>query len=58
MDEREINLLLAKVTRLEIINHSSKGDLGRVFVNRNDSGKIEVSLQDNNRTLKIFIINK
>jgi hypothetical protein len=43
----------SKVTRLEVINHKTLNrEIGRLF---NHKGEIEMSLQDNNKTLKIFI---
>ena len=44
----------AIVTRLEIIDHSNKDPKGRVYVNM-DVKDIELSYQDDGRTLKIFI---
>ena len=41
---------LATVNRVEVIDNS-----GRSYVNRYPSNKVELSLQDDNRTLKIFI---
>jgi len=44
---------LKKFTRVEVINHKSdRFEIGRVLVYRGD---IEVSLQDDGKTLKIFI---
>ena len=40
----------SKVTRLEIVDEQ-----GRAFSSWNDQNKIELSLQDEGRTLKIFI---
>jgi len=47
-----------KITRVEVIDHTDKGE-GREFVRYYD-GPVEVnlSLQDDDRTLKIFISNK
>ena len=46
-------LKMDKISRVEIINHnSSKYEIGRIFTFR---GKIETQLQDDNKTLKIFI---
>lgn len=39
-----------KVTRVEVID-----DNGRVYVNTNPYNKVSTDLQDNERTLKIFI---
>lgn len=41
----------SKVTRLEIIDQN-----GRLFTNHNVSN-VELSMQDEERTLKIFILN-
>lgn len=45
---------LAKVNRFELIDHTEGGN-GRVFVRYAENIKVETSLQDNERTLKIFI---
>lgn len=42
-----------KVTRVEVID-----DTGRAYVNRNQDNAVEVQLQDNGRTLKVFIYKK
>ena len=51
-----------KVTRVEIIEHfRTKGTDrpdGRTYVHWDENTKIELSLQDEGRTLKVFIINK
>lgn len=45
--------LLLNITRVEVINHNSSNfEIGRIFAYRGD---VEVSLQDDNKTLKIFI---
>lgn len=44
----------AKVTRIEVINHSKRGKQGLVFTDY-DVKDFELSYQDNGRTLKIFI---
>ena len=41
---------LATVNRVEVIDGN-----GRSYVNRYPSNKVELSFQDDNRTLKIFI---
>ena len=46
------NLLLPGVTRIEVIDH--QGQEGRVYVKR-DCKKVELSIQDEGRTLKVFI---
>lgn len=45
-DERLVTLVENKITRVEIITEN-----GRTYVGR---GKFEFSVQDNERTLKIF----
>ena len=42
-----------EVTRVEVID-----DTGRAYVNRNPDNAVEVQLQDNGKTLKVFIYNK
>jgi hypothetical protein len=42
-----------KVTRFEVIDHTPNGE-GRVYVKR-DPKEIEISYQDDGRTLKIFL---
>ena len=42
-----------EVTRVEVID-----DTGRAYVNRNQDNAVEVQLQDNGRTLKVFIYKK
>ena len=43
-------LYLDMVTRIEVIDEN-----GRSYVNKHSSNKVELSLQDNDRTLKVFI---
>lgn len=51
----------SKVNRLEIINHTSEGEQGRIFTywKRYDNGienpKVSLDLQDEGKTLKIII---
>jgi hypothetical protein len=45
---------LAKVSRFEVIDHRENGE-GRVLVARGNNLKVETSLQDSDRTLKVFI---
>lgn len=47
-------LELTKVTRFEVIDHTSSGK-GRVFVKHGNNLKLETSSQDNERTMKLFI---
>ena len=42
-----------KITRLEVINF--KDDIGRELVKRFKGGTLEISIQDEGRTLKVFI---
>jgi len=47
------NTLLNNINRVEVINHnSSRFDIGCIFSFR---GNIELQLQDNNKTIKVFI---
>lgn len=60
--EKELNIYIDylekkfdKVTRLEIINHSiERQSVGRQYANYDLKGA-EIELQDNKRTMKIFI---
>jgi len=45
----------SKITRVEVINHQDK-PIGRVFT-KYDCKNVELSFQDDDRTLKIFINN-
>lgn len=50
----------SKVSRLEIIDHTlplEKGG-GRAYVKRDENVEIELSVQDEGRTLKVFIRRK
>lgn len=51
-----INSALVNVTRLEVIDHQTL-ETGRVYVKK-DCEKVELSLQDFGKTLKIFISKK
>ena len=42
-----------KVTRVEVIDQD-----GRSYVNWDDNNKVELSFQDDGRTLKVFISNR
>jgi len=42
-----------KVTRVEVIDEE-----GRSYVNWDDNNKVELSFQDDGRTLKVFISNR
>ena len=43
----------SKVTRVEVIDEN-----GRTYVNWNKDNEVELQLQDNGRTLKVFIKQK
>lgn len=51
----------SKVTRVEVINHTNKGEEGRAYTywseykNGIENPKVELHLQDDDRTLKVFI---
>lgn len=51
-----INSTLVNVTRLEVIDHQTP-ETGRVYTKK-DCEKVELSLQDFGKTLKIFISKK
>jgi len=63
MKQLLLNWLLKDITRFEVINHDcTKYEIGRLVVHTKSrflsyNGKYEVigSLQDDNKTLKIFI---
>ena len=46
----ESDMNTEKVTRVEVIDEN-----GRSYVNWNDENKVELSLQDDGKTLKVFI---
>ena len=46
-----------KVTRVEVIDHQSNPMIGRAYT-KYDCQHVEVDLQDNGKTLKIFISKK
>lgn len=56
MSNHKNKLDFDKVTRLEVIDH--KDDNGRVYVNWKDDNSFKVSLQDDGKTLKIFITKR
>jgi len=43
------NIKLSTITRVEIIDHN-----GRSYVNKKDKLDVEISIQDDGQTLKIF----
>lgn len=49
-----------KVTRVEVIDHTKSFEQGggRAYVNWKDTNKVELSFQDDERTLKVFISNQ
>ena len=58
--EKEINIdWLSQVSRLEVINHTTNNHaIGRLLVMYLNKGSLEFSIQDNGRTLKVFINDK
>ena len=60
--KRESAAQLANVTRLEVIDHGrnlpSGGLSGRIFVAWAEKLEVELSLQDDGRTLKVFLTDK
>lgn len=55
-ESEELKKSSNKITRIEVINHSKEGQLGRVFtLHSNKINNVETQLQDDGKTLKIFI---
>ena len=54
-DQEILDMLTSMVTRFEVIDHSSK-KRGRYVVERGI--KVELSLQDDKRTLKVFLTDQ
>jgi hypothetical protein len=54
---KKSNMNTEKVTRIEVIDHQSEPMIGRAYTKWNCE-KVELSLQDDERTLKIFISSK
>lgn len=50
-----IDMITKSITRFEVIDHTSK-QKGRVVVEYNVN--VELSLQDDNRTLKVFLTDQ
>lgn len=59
-EQEKLNKLVMTTTRLEIIDWSSERieGGGRVFSVWDDKLRFKLSFQDNNRTLKIFIMDR
>ena len=53
VESEKTDISTEEVTRVEVID-----DTGRAYVNRNQDNAVEVQLQDNGRTLKVFIYKK
>jgi hypothetical protein len=55
-EEHQTEFKLIKVTRVEVIDHSKTFEQGggRVFA-KSDCKEVELSYQDDGRTIKIFI---
>jgi hypothetical protein len=54
-NQEVLDITTKSVTRFEVIDHTSK-NRGRIVVEYNVN--VELSLQDENRTLKVFLTNK
>jgi hypothetical protein len=54
-NQEVLDITTKSVTRFEVIDHTSK-KRGRIVVEYNVN--VELSLQDENRTLKVFLTNK
>ncbi len=50
-----IDIVTKQITRFEVIDHTKK-KVGRIVVEYNVN--VELSLQDENRTLKVFLTDK
>lgn len=50
-----IDIMTKSITRFEVIDHTSK-KRGRIVVEYNVN--VELSLQDDNKTLKVFLTDK
>lgn len=50
IDLLPLEIILENVNRVEVIDQK-----GRSYVNWNDNNKIEISFQDDGKTLKVFI---
>ncbi len=59
MENNELETKLEKVTRFEVINHgNNKKPIGRLltlYKELEDFNEVELSFQDDGKTLKIFI---
>jgi hypothetical protein len=55
-ESHQTDFALIKVTRVEVIDHSKSAEQGggRVFVKK-DCKSVELSYQDDGKTLKLFI---
>jgi hypothetical protein len=55
-EDHQTNFKLIKVSRVEVIDHSKSAENGggRVFVKK-DCIEVELSYQDDGKTLKLFI---
>jgi len=54
-NQEVLDITTKSVTRFEVIDHTSK-NRGRIVVEYNVN--VELSLQDENRTLKVFLTDK
>lgn len=54
----------SQITRVEVINHTKRGEQGRAYTYWSEYGNgikdphVELHLQDEGRTLKVFITDK
>ena len=53
VESENTDISTEQVTRVEVID-----DTGRAYVNRNPDNAVEVQLQDDGKTLKVFIYKK
>lgn len=56
-DQDLIDMITKSITRFEVIDHTAKNEKrGRIVVEYNVN--VELSLQDESRTLKVFLTDK
>lgn len=61
-EENKISIDLDKINRIELINHAEnhleKGRILTLYENMGHFNKVEISIQDDNQTMKIFLSKK
>lgn len=58
-EENKISINLDEINRIELINHAEnhfeKGRILTLYESRGHFNKVEISIQDDNQTMKIFL---